>query len=170
MKDKLMPLLVSLALVAGLFGVLPAHATTNAPMASTTIVINEIKPGPGNPSNPTTDGDEWVELLVVSTGSINITGWVLTDQDSSAKGSVCNNFAGCNYVFPQIGGSDCLVAPGDYILAYTGSGTNSCTGTIKRFYMGATQGIWNNSGDDVGLYRPDNTCTTDMVVGTNDSR
>ncbi|HNS04284.1 MAG TPA: lamin tail domain-containing protein [Anaerolineae bacterium] len=169
MKSKWMTVMLSLAL-AGLFGVLPAFAAPRIPETSSTVVINEIKPVPSTAGNPATNDDEWIELFVVSSSSIDITGWVLTDQDSSDKGSTCNSFAGCNYIFPQVGGSNCSVAPGDYVLVYTGSGTNSCTGAIKKFYMGASQAIWNNGGDDVGLYRPDNACTTNMVVNSGDTR
>ncbi len=159
--------IINFTLIALLFS-MRIHALE---ASSNTLVINEINSGPATAGDPATNDDEWIELYVASSSAIDLTGWVLTDQDTNAKDSGgCTSFATCNYIFPQVGGSDCFVSPGDYVLVYTGTGSNSCSGSVKKFYMGAGGSIWNNAGDDVGLYRPDASCTTEMVVNGSGAR
>jgi len=87
-----------------------------------------------------TNNDEFIELYVKEGGDIK--GYILSDQDT--------NF----YVLPS-----CNVNSGDYVIIYTGSGTNNCSGNVKEFYQGKSQ-YFNNDKDDVLLLRPTQDVTT----------
>ncbi len=108
------------------------------PSSDARMLINEVM---YNETQTGTDNDEFVELYVTQSG--NIEGYILSDQDT--------NF----YRF-----SSCSVNKKDYVVFHTGTGTNSCSGSIKHFYQGIDQ-YWNNSKDDVLLLR-----TTDDDVTT----
>ena len=101
------------------------------------LIINEIM---YQETKTGSDNDEFVELYVTEGGDIK--GYILSDQDT--------NF----YVFPS-----CNVNKGDYVIVYTGSGTNSCDGVVKKLYQNQTQ-YFNNDKDDVLLLRPTQDVTT----------
>lgn len=94
------------------------------------IVINEIMYYPK-------EGEEWIELYNNCSYSVNITDWVLTDQDGD------NDFVFPNLIFPK----------NSYILIYTGRGINETdfSDNLTRFYMWKNTGICANIGDDVLL-------------------
>ena len=85
------------------------------------------------------DGDEasgeWVELYVQS-GGIDLGGYVLTDQDNH------------NFTFPSF-----TQNTGEYVVVYTGNGTNDLTGPVYHLFRGSGVTFWNNDGDDVTLQR-----------------
>ncbi|NKQ41671.1 MAG: lamin tail domain-containing protein [Sulfurovum sp.] len=109
--------------------------TSNARMLINEVMYNETQTG--------TNNDEFVELYVTQAGDIE--GYVLSDQDTNY------------YRFPS-----CSVSSGDYVIFHTGSGVNSCSGTVKHFYQGVSQ-YWNNSKDDVLLLR---TAIDDVTTTT----
>jgi len=88
------------------------------------------------------DNEEFVEFYVTKAG--NLKKFVLTDQD-------------CNYYFFP----DHEVDVGDYVLLYSGDGTDSVSDNRHIFYRNGST-IWNNNDDDVLLIYPalDVTTTT----------
>ncbi len=105
---------------------------SNARMLINEVMYQETKTGEEN--------DEFIEFYVTQGG--NLKGYVLSDQDTNY------------YIFP-----DCEVNSGDYVVVYTGSGTNSCSGKVKELYQGKSQ-YFNNDKDDVLLLRPTQDVTT----------
>ena len=103
------------------------------------LIINEVM---YKETHTGTDNDEFIEFFVKESGELE--GYVMSDQDT--------NF----YVFPK-----CKVDRGDYVILYTGTGTNSCSGDKKEFYQGKKQYL-NNDRDDILLLKPaiDVTTTT----------
>ncbi len=84
--------------------------------------------------------EEFVEFYVTKSG--NLQNYLVTDQEKH------------EYWFPNHN-----VKKGDYILLFTGVGTNSSSNGVHKFYMGLTP-IWNDKGDDVVLLKPSSTDTT----------
>ena len=105
---------------------------SGARMIINEVMYNETVTGTGN--------DEFVEMYVTHAG--NTKGYVISDQDHHY------------YLFPS-----CSVSDGDYVIYHTGTGTNTCAGSIKHFYQGVSE-YWNNGKDDVLLLRPDQDVTT----------
>lgn len=105
--------------------------------SSAKMVINEVL---YKETTTGTNNDEFVEFYVTDDGDIK--GYILSDQDTNY------------YEFPS-----CQVNSGDYVIVYTGSGTNSCSGNVKKFYQGKSQYL-NNDKDDILLIRPDYDVTT----------
>lgn len=101
------------------------------------LVINEVL---YKETQTGTNNDEFVEFYVKDGGDIK--GYILSDQDTNY------------YVFPS-----CNVNSGDYVIVYTGSGTNSCSGDVKELYQGKSQ-YFNNDKDDILLLRPTQDVTT----------
>ncbi len=112
--------------------------TSNARMLINEVMYNETQTG--------TNNDEFVELYVTQAG--NIEGYILSDQD--------RHF----YRFPS-----CTVSTGDYVIMHTGSGTNSCGGSVHHFYQGVDP-YWNNGKDDVLLLRTSDTDVTTTTQGS----
>jgi len=106
--------------------------------SNATMIINEVL---YQETVTGTTNDEFIELYVTEGGDIK--GYILSDQDT--------NF----YVIP----TSCSVNSGDYVIIYTGSGTDSCSGSVKEFYQGKSQ-YFNNDKDDVLLLRPTQDVTT----------
>ena len=113
--------------------------TSDARMVINEVMYNETVTGTGN--------DEFVEMYVTHAGDLK--GYFLSDQD-------CNQ-----YRFS----ASCNVSVGDYVIFHTGTGTDSCAGSVKHFYQGTSQ-YWNNTKDDVLLLRPDHD---DRTTTTNTS-
>jgi len=103
------------------------------------LLINEVM---YRETKSNSNNDEFVELYVKEGG--NIKDYILSDQDTNY------------YRFPS-----CSVSAGDYVIFHTGgdSSSNSCSGSVKHFYKGASP-IWNNTKDDVLLIRPGDDAVT----------
>ena len=114
------------------------YPASNANMVINELLYRETKTGKNN--------DEFVELYVKDSG--NLRGYAIGDQD-------------CNYYIFK---DDCQVNAGDYVILHTGTGTNSCRGSVKEFYQNRSQ-YFNNSKDDVLLVKPflDVTTTTNTT-------
>jgi len=113
------------------------------PSSTANLVINEVL---YKETQTGVNNDEFVEFYVKDAG--NLKGFAISDQD-------CNN-----YLFKD----DCYVNKGDYVILYTGSGTNSCSGKVKKFYQNKSQ-YFNNTKDDILLIKPN----LDVTLTTNTS-
>ncbi|MCW3128671.1 MAG: right-handed parallel beta-helix repeat-containing protein [Methanophagales archaeon] len=79
--------------------------------------------------------DEYIVLKNIGGTSINLEGWVMQDKENRT------------YIFP------CFeLLSGATVTIRTGSGTNTAT----DLYWGSKRAIWNNDGDTVYLYDPNN--------------
>jgi len=79
--------------------------------------------------------DEYIVLKNIGGTSINLEGWVMQDKENHT------------YIFP------CFeLLSGATVTIRTGSGTNTAT----DLYWGSKRAIWNNKGDTVYLYDPNN--------------
>ncbi len=103
------------------------------------MVINEVLFAQLNSDK---SNEEFVEFYVTKSG--NLQNFLVTDQEDH------------EYWFPNH-----EVKQGDYVLLFTGSGSNSSSNGVHKFYMGLTP-IWNDTGDDVVLLKPSSTDTTDV--------
>jgi len=88
--------------------------------------------------------DEWVTIQNTGITSLNMTGWVLTDD----TGSKC-------YTFPVY-----HLGQGKMVTVYAGTGESS-TGAL---YWGCTQDVWNNDGDMACLYGPNGQLLSSFCV------
>ena len=79
--------------------------------------------------------DEYIVLKNIGGTSINLEGWVMKDKENHT------------YVFPSF-----ELQPGATVTIRTGSGTSTAT----DLYWGSKRAIWNNDGDTVYLYGPNN--------------
>jgi len=79
--------------------------------------------------------DEYIVLKNIGGTSINLERWVMKDKENHT------------YVFPSF-----ELLPGATVTIRTGSGTNTAT----DLYWGSKRAIWNNKGDTVYLYGPNN--------------
>ena len=103
--------------------------------ASSTVVINEVMY-----DRSSSNGGEFVELYALA--GTTVTGWQLTDQD------------GHTYTFPALS-----MAAGEYAVVHTATGTDTLTGPVYHLYTNNwTNGIWNNTGDDVTLLNGTGAC------------
>ncbi len=105
--------------------------TTRASASS--IIINEVMFDPIE----TELSGEWVELHNPTDISIDVTGWALSDQESSV-----------DFIFPTM-----LFPAGGYALVHVCAGQNSTefiNGTAE-FFMGKSSTLLSNTGDDVLL-------------------
>lgn len=119
--------------------VLPV-TTTAAPAPTTTvsgeadvIIANIIYDAAGN--DVVYNDSEYVVLSNSGTGTADVSGWTLTDE------------ANHTITIP----SGYLIHPGESLRVYTGPGDNTAT----RYFHGAGQAIWNNSGGDTATLRDD---------------
>ena len=88
--------------------------------------------------------DEWVTVQNTGTSSLDMAGWVLTDDSGSNR-----------YTFPRYS-----LGPGEMVTVYTGMGTPA----IGALYWGRTQDVWNNKGDVAYLYEPDGQLVSSLCV------
>ncbi len=90
--------------------------------------------------DPPDETEEFVELFVENAGSapLNVSGWKVIDFD------------GNNITLPFISG----LGKSDYIVIYTGNGTDDLDASDGNasVYVRRQSGIWNNDGDEAGLY------------------
>jgi len=80
-----------------------------APPASGNIVINEFLPNPVGSDSARKPGGEWVELYNMGSGSVNVAGWWLYDNNNSHKLSITTSNT-------DTGGT--IVAPGGFLVVY----------------------------------------------------
>ncbi|MDE4907632.1 lamin tail domain-containing protein [Methanogenium marinum] len=90
--------------------------------------------------------DEWVTIQNTGNLSLNITGWVLTDDTGSNR-----------FIFPFH-----YLGQGEMVTVYTGTGTPA-TGML---YWGRAQDVWNNDGDTAYLYEPGGELVSSLHVAT----
>ena len=88
--------------------------------------------------------DEWVTIQNTGTLSLNITGWVLTDDTGSNR-----------FIIPLH-----HLSPGEMVTVYTGIGAPA-TGVL---YWGRAQDVWNNDGDTAYLYEPGGQLVSSLRV------
>lgn len=119
--------LIFTALILTQIGVLEADGN------GVDVVINEIMYVPEGSDT----GKEWIELYNNGTTTVNITNWVITDQEG-----------GDDFIFPEI-----IFPPDSYIVIFTGQGINDTdfeNGTAF-FYMWRTSTMFEDTGDDILL-------------------
>ncbi len=92
---------------------------------------------------------EFIELLSVG-GPTDITGWRLSDQDAMT------------FVFDRSDGRFPCATPfildvGDRVVVFQGTGPSSCTGSVRRIYLGIATFL-SRAGDDVLLLSADLAC------------
>jgi hypothetical protein len=126
-------------------------SVTPAPMSRDTpdIVINEVLYDPlGNDVE-----GEFIELFNNGSTTVDLQGWQLTDSDGE----------GVDAVLPSM-----VMPSGSFVLIMTGMGTNmtSLDQDVPIVYMGRTQGVWTNTGDDVLLMDPDGHAVDVMTYGS----
>ncbi len=88
--------------------------------------------------------DEWVTIQNTGTSSLNLTGWMLTDDTGSNR-----------YIFSLY-----LLGQGEMVTVYTGTG-DPAGGVL---YWGRAQDVWNNDGDTAYLYGPDGRLVSSLRV------
>jgi len=91
--------------------------------------------------------NEFVEFYVTSSGTLK--DLIIHDMESTPN----------PYTFPDVDVSD-----GDYVIVHYGSGTNTSSGGVHHLYTDTLGFSFNNSGDDLSLYKPVNDDIT-MVDG-----
>jgi hypothetical protein len=92
---------------------------------------------------------EFIELLSVG-GPTDITGWRLTDQDAMTL-----VFDGSDGRFPCA--TPFVLGVGDRVVVFQGTGPSSCTGPVRRIYLGAATFL-SRDGDDLLLLSADLAC------------
>jgi PKD repeat protein len=123
---------ISLFFLLSLFVMAPME-NTEADSGSENIVINEIMYDPLG----TDSQKEWIELYNNGSTSVNITDWVLSDQDGPD-----------DFIFPQLS-----FPPGSYIVIHTGDGVNETdfSDGTSNLYMFDSGTFLENTGDDILL-------------------
>lgn len=101
------------------------------------IVVNEVlmDPAAGTPQG--------LELYNSGNGSVDLTGWMMTDEDPSAGGG------GFLFVVPQVGGTDLVLASHARVWVSLGSGTDSPGGLFAALNGPAPLDV---ATDQVSLY------------------
>ena len=92
---------------------------------------------------------EFIEFSVLSDGTI--LNYLVSSQDGSSQ----------NYRLPDVN-----VQAGDYVIFYSGSGTNSSSGGIHHIYSQGSVAVLANSADDVVLLKPSSTDATTLNGGS----
>ncbi|GAB4305593.1 MAG: hypothetical protein Kow0090_21090 [Myxococcota bacterium] len=91
---------------------------------------------------------EWVELYVEGTGTLDLNGWLLTDHRTNATD--CSNGGFC-----ILGTSSYIVNAGDYIIVYNHSGTSYTDerfgATVHVFFIGNGAAQLANTADRLSL-------------------
>ena len=86
---------------------------------------------------------ESIELSVLSNGTI--LNYIVSSQDGTGQ----------NYSLPDID-----VSTGDYVVFYSGAGTNNSAGGVHHIYSQGSTTVLANTGDDIVLLKPSSTDTT----------
>jgi micrococcal nuclease len=97
-------------------------------------ILIEVEPDPSGPDEDNLNG-EWVLLSGNSTGTLDLTGWVLRDESSQNR-----------YRFPD----GFLLRPGEGVAVFTGCGQDG----PEALYWCADGPVWNNGGDAALLLDP----------------
>ncbi len=110
-----------------------ATFTTNVSSVGISVRINEVM---YNPTGSEVEG-EWLELFNNGSEAVNVTGWVVTDQDGSD-----------DFVFPQM-----EMPPGAFVVLHAGSGNNTTDfdSGPAHFYLFKHSAFLSNTGDDICL-------------------
>ena len=89
-----------------------------------------------NPAGSEVEG-EWIELFNNGSDAVNVTGWVVTDQDGSD-----------DFVFPRM-----EMPSGAFVIIHVGTGNNSTdfSNGAAEFYLFKHSAFLSNSGDDICL-------------------
>ena len=120
------------------FAIAPDPPVNQAEMVINEVLFRQKTTGKAN--------EEFIEFYVTKEGTIK--DLLVSDQD------------GHQFRFP-----DDSVQEGDYVVLYTGDGTNTsgnCSDThVHCYYMNSTT-IWNDDNDDIVLLKPSNTDTTEL--------
>jgi cardiolipin synthase len=97
------------------------------------VVINEIMYDPAGSD----DGYEWIELYNNGTNAVNITNWVITDQDGDD-----------DFIFPEM-----IFPINAYVVITTGEGMNDTdfSDGVANLFFGINTSFLTNTGDDVLL-------------------
>jgi lamin tail-like protein/thrombospondin type 3 repeat protein len=100
------------------------------------VVVNEVlmSPAAGTP--------EGVELYNAGSGSVDVTGWLVSDEDGSGAG-------GLAFVVPQVGGSDLILAPHARTWISLSAGTDSASALYVPL---ADPAALDAAADQVALY------------------
>jgi len=107
------------------------------------LMINEVMYKQSDESNPITK--EYIEFLVLSGGSLlNL---LVSSQDTNSQ----------NYRLPDVN-----VNTGDYVIFYSGTGTNSSSGGIHHIYSDGDVAVLANTADDIVLLKPSDTDATTL--------
>jgi len=88
---------------------------------------------------------EFIEFSVLSNGTI--LNYLVSSQDGSSQ----------NYRLPDVN-----VSTGDYVIFYSGSGTNSSVGGVHHIYSQGNVAVLANTADDVLLLKPSSTDATTL--------
>jgi hypothetical protein len=107
--------------------------TSEADSGEHDVVINEIMYDPSGSDS----GKEWIEIYNNGSTAVNITGWMITDQDG-----------GDDFTFPSMS-----FPSGNYIVITSGLGTNETdfSDGCAHFFMWKSGTFFENSGDDILL-------------------
>ena len=117
--------------MGGLMAGVASAADVNS--AEMSVRINEVM---YNPAGSEVEG-EWIELLNNGSEPVNVTGWIVTDQDGSD-----------DFVFPRM-----EMPPGAFVVLHAGSGSNTTdfASGSAHFYLFKHSAFLGNSGDDICL-------------------
>lgn len=88
---------------------------------------------------------EFIEFSVLSNGTI--LNYMVSSQDGTGQ----------NYTLPDVN-----VNSGDYVVFYSGVGTNSSAGGIHHVYSQGSTSVLANTGDDILLLKPSSTDATTL--------
>jgi len=107
--------------------------TVSADDADISVRINEVM---YNPAGSEVDG-EWIEIVNSGDTEVNVTGWVVTDQDGPD-----------DFVFPSM-----EIPAGGFVVLHAGSGRNitDFSNGAAQFYLFKHSAFLSNSGDDICL-------------------
>lgn len=134
MKSFMMKIAVILfVLLITIEGVMAGTGTVIAGDADISVRINEVM---YNPSGPEVDG-EWIEILNSGETAVNVSGWVVTDQDGPD-----------DFVFPSM-----EIPAGGFVVLHAGFGENitDFSSGAAQFYLFKHSAFLSNSGDDICL-------------------
>jgi hypothetical protein len=100
------------------------------------VVVNEVL------MSPVSGASQGLELFNSGSGSVDVTGWMVGDEDGSGSGAL-------SYVLPQVGGADLILAPQARVWISLGSGADSASALFAPL---ADPAALDPAGDQVALY------------------